>query len=579
MAINSFPIDTTTVDVASLQENVVLSEQYKNEAQEAASATPYVKPLSVLFLGQSNGKIDYPEEDHGNSVVDGVYVWDGSGLDGQDSYTGTTWLTGSDTEVCVNGMMYQVAKELRNKLRREVYITRVAKGSHSAVAFLKDTDRISGGWVLPEDHEDLGSILETQLPACTSAMPYGFEQFDLIIYQQAEADRGSYGRWVSQVGVFFRSLKEDGWLKEGTTEIQMGGMTDYSTNRYQTIDHMCAVEVLKGTWTDDPIQSGLMSFVSGTRTDTDEGDRIHFSPLGMAEMGARHASTYIGGETPVFPLSYEQTSLDLSISDAETGGNIAPASTSASLAEVRREVIHDERGRFLALGGYVDLSARWSGADTTGLSGNIFFTGLGLKTASEGSLNYRCYATPYLKGVTFSDMAVIRNLTFSPNSLGIYEVNSNGTPVRMTAGRFGSDVDVEFSIRYKVEPNGYILQGNKMTNGDFENDSGWVEGTGWSISGNLATHTAGSTDSLSTATNTPTLDASRIHRVEVTISGHTAGSLQVSFVGDTTVVRDLGSTDGLFHATVYPPDNMTSLEINPSSDFSGSISSIELYSQ
>lgn len=106
--------------------------------------------------------------------------------------------------------------------------------------------------------------------------------------------------------------------------------------------------------------------------------------------------------------------------------------------------------------------------------------------------------------------------------------------------------------------------------GTFDTNAGWTIGAGWAISGGKATHTAGNTASL---TGTTTMQNAEVYRSTITISGRTAGSVNVKF-GLYSAGLTLNA-DGTY--TFYLiNDTTTTYEIVPTTDFAGSIETVTL---
>jgi hypothetical protein len=111
---------------------------------------------------------------------------------------------------------------------------------------------------------------------------------------------------------------------------------------------------------------------------------------------------------------------------------------------------------------------------------------------------------------------------------------------------------------------------NILTNGDFATNSDWT-GTNWTISGGVATHTAGNT---AVFTHSPALSlvAGTAYRVSVTISGRTAGTIQPSLTGGTTVTGSAnGNANGTHVWVMVAATGNNGFRFAPSSDFDGSI--------
>jgi len=72
--------------------------------------------------------------------------------------------------------------------------------------------------------------------------------------------------------------------------------------------------------------------------------------------------------------------------------------------------------------------------------------------------------------------------------------------------------------------------GNQVTNGDFSSSTGWTVGSGWVITGGVASHTSNGTATLTrTLSITPAISA--LYRVDFTISDMTVTALNVTVAG------------------------------------------------
>lgn len=113
-----------------------------------------------------------------------------------------------------------------------------------------------------------------------------------------------------------------------------------------------------------------------------------------------------------------------------------------------------------------------------------------------------------------------------------------GNPVLPTVKGEASIIPVELGC---LLPNS--TDNDLVTNGTFAADSDWTKGTGWTISGGTAS-AATSTDDLS---QTITLIEGVDYEVTFTVSGHSAGTLQVEVNGTAGTTR---SGDGTFTETI-----------------------------
>lgn len=153
------------------------------------------------------------------------------------------------------------------------------------------------------------------------------------------------------------------------------------------------------------------------------------------------------------------------------------------------------------------------------------------------------------------------------------------TYLSMTVSNLGA-------VTYSATGGQYIFKGinstatlgpDLVTNGAFTSDlSGWTDsGSSWSWSAGTARHTAGSPSTLS---QNVTVNSGSTYLIEVTISGRTAGTVNLA-LGAVPVV-DYGTTsivsaNTIFRRTVVAgASGSVALTITPSSTFDGAIDSV-----
>jgi hypothetical protein len=110
----------------------------------------------------------------------------------------------------------------------------------------------------------------------------------------------------------------------------------------------------------------------------------------------------------------------------------------------------------------------------------------------------------------------------------------------MRACGYSESVIPATSVTYKPTTDYSILGTEKVTNGGFDEDSGWVKGANWTISGGIASKSAGGLNNLSQDTSEV---ADEIYKVVYTINSISGGSLTVSIGGTNGAAR---STPGTF---------------------------------
>ena len=111
-----------------------------------------------------------------------------------------------------------------------------------------------------------------------------------------------------------------------------------------------------------------------------------------------------------------------------------------------------------------------------------------------------------------------------------------------------------------------------VTNGTFDTDTNWTKGTGWTISGGVATHASGSSGGLSQ--NLAASVAGTVYRVTLTASGVTAGSFNVSYGGATST---LFTTNGTHTFDLTAKYTGAAFTIFAASTFAGSIDNVSVF--
>jgi Concanavalin A-like lectin/glucanases superfamily len=110
-----------------------------------------------------------------------------------------------------------------------------------------------------------------------------------------------------------------------------------------------------------------------------------------------------------------------------------------------------------------------------------------------------------------------------------------------------------------------------VSNGGFNYDAYWTKGANWAISGGVATHTPGSTATLS-QTSFP-IRNTRNYDITFTVSGRTAGTITPK-VGATST-GTTRSSNGTFTETIAAAGTAT-LSFTPDTNFDGSINDVSV---
>jgi hypothetical protein len=148
-------------------------------------------------------------------------------------------------------------------------------------------------------------------------------------------------------------------------------------------------------------------------------------------------------------------------------------------------------------------------------------------------------------GLSIPQIAV-RGTRFSPGSLfaageqgAWYDPSDFSTLFQDSAGTTPVTA-VEQPVGLMLDKSkGLVLGPELVTNGTFDTDTAWTKGTGWTISGGVATTASSNSGTLDQSI---TVVAGKIYRVKYTITGWVAGQAQIGFSGGTTVLGPLSGT-------------------------------------
>ena len=114
---------------------------------------------------------------------------------------------------------------------------------------------------------------------------------------------------------------------------------------------------------------------------------------------------------------------------------------------------------------------------------------------------------------------------------------------------------------------------NQVNNGGFNNSSGWVLGTGWTISGGVATKTAGSAADIEQAVAT---ESGVSYRVTFTITSVSGGAVRAVLKGGgPDVLGPLRTAPGTYTETLVSTGN-THVALRADAAFNGSVDNVEL---
>lgn len=114
--------------------------------------------------------------------------------------------------------------------------------------------------------------------------------------------------------------------------------------------------------------------------------------------------------------------------------------------------------------------------------------------------------------------------------------------------------------------------GNLLSNGILNVDAGWTKGTGWTISGGVATATAGSASVLN---ETITATGLKYYLITYTLT-RTAGGIAPRLNGSTTNTGTWRYSSGTFADLIQAPIGVTSFDFYKDSSFAGTIDNVTM---
>lgn len=147
-------------------------------------------------------------------------------------------------------------------------------------------------------------------------------------------------------------------------------------------------------------------------------------------------------------------------------------------------------------------------------------------------------------------------------------VSTSATLDRETAA-YGDPLAVSASRSYSA-PIGDVTRSTLLT------DTAWTAGTGWSVSGGVATHTPGSAGSLSQPV---TLSAGLAYRLSYRVASRTAGTVTPRLTGGTVVSGAAASANGIQSVRLIAASGNNGFELSASSAFNGVIDQIALFQE
>jgi hypothetical protein len=156
------------------------------------------------------------------------------------------------------------------------------------------------------------------------------------------------------------------------------------------------------------------------------------------------------------------------------------------------------------------------------------------------------------------------------DSIGRGGANYLGDSVTITNQVF-KDLDTGLTRTYNNTDNYERLGSELIVNGDFDTDSDWTKGTGWTIAGGLATYGGGVGGDLDQTTS---LVVGKTYKVTYTVSGITAGSVTAKFRGGTSVSGQVANANGTYTDIMVAVVGNISFAVLAGASFVGNIDNI-----
>ena len=127
---------------------------------------------------------------------------------------------------------------------------------------------------------------------------------------------------------------------------------------------------------------------------------------------------------------------------------------------------------------------------------------------------------------------------------------------------------------YLPEVNELIEATQQIVNPEFTADTDWTKGTGWTISGNNASKTAGTASSLEQSI---VVVEDTVYVVSYKVSGYSAGTLTPQFQGGTTSLGTTVSADGTYQERITAKTGNTDIHFVADSSFVGDVDEVSLF--
>ncbi|WP_210162710.1 host specificity protein J [Pleomorphomonas koreensis] len=150
---------------------------------------------------------------------------------------------------------------------------------------------------------------------------------------------------------------------------------------------------------------------------------------------------------------------------------------------------------------------------------------------------------------------------------------------RSTSSTLDRDTDLVATIgttpsQSYSQPIGDSTRETMIAGGSFASGAAWTYGADWDVAAGVATHTPGDAGDIAQAL---AMVAGKTYRVQFTVSGRTAGSVQPMLQGGTSVPGAARSANGLFSDRLVALSGNDTFALMADADFDGSIDDVVVF--
>ena len=369
---------TGTDNVTDLAEQAAASA-----AAAAASAVDAAAAAGVDFtiatLGQSNMNGTTDQIGGSMRIPTRINVWDGN-LSAGSSFSQMA-LGQHPLDVTVdagvtysNNLALAFAREIRDSENRDPYMTQHAAGSHTIEHFLSPATLTANSWSqVGGGFTDFGSFMYEDMTTALAAVPSAPTAFDVLAINLGEANADdTVFVFRDKAAALLSDLTAAGVIDE-KTQILWSELPDGTAKSEERVKVKIALAAVQCSYPNLKIVT-----VDGLAL----VDGLHLTGNALDVLGLRYKQT-LSEQTHalVFPM------LDLSFTPKLFDGSDVEFTygSTAGHASIDIQRVYDDNGRPLGVGGWANIFMEFTNIDTTGRSGDIYASFVGLVIGNGGS--------------------------------------------------------------------------------------------------------------------------------------------------------------------------------------------------